>query len=153
MLIACVVIMKNAVFWDVGPCKSCVSRRFGGTYHPIWKWRRYGSPKRRLTRFTRRHVPEDGILHSHRRENLKSCIMFLYVEATHRHWRWRRYVPPKRRFTQDLHGATSQKTAFFIVTTVKTSNLTGLLWVLHRALCNFFCEWNIYPTCIVLSSI
>jgi hypothetical protein len=27
-------------------------------------------------------------------------------------WRWRRYVPPKRRFTQDLHGATSQKTAF-----------------------------------------
>jgi hypothetical protein len=37
-------------------------------------------------------------------------------------WRWRRYVPTKRRFTQDLHGATSQKTAFFIVTTVKTSN-------------------------------
>jgi hypothetical protein len=27
--------------------------------------------------------------------------------------RWRRYVPPKRRFTQYLHGATSQKTAFF----------------------------------------
>jgi hypothetical protein len=39
-------------------------------------------------------------------------------------WRWRRYVPPKRRFMHDLHGATSQKTAFFIVTTVKTSNLT-----------------------------
>jgi hypothetical protein len=30
-------------------------------------------------------------------------------------WRWRRYVPPKRRFTQDLHGATSQKTAFFLI--------------------------------------
>jgi hypothetical protein len=28
-------------------------------------------------------------------------------------WRWRRYVPPKRRFTQDVHRATSQKTAFF----------------------------------------
>jgi hypothetical protein len=26
----------------------------------------------------------------------------------------RRYVPPKRPFTQDLHGATSQKTAFFL---------------------------------------
>jgi hypothetical protein len=39
-------------------------------------------------------------------------------------WSWRRYVPPKRRLTQDLHGATSQKTAFFIVTAVKTSNLT-----------------------------
>jgi hypothetical protein len=33
-------------------------------------------------------------------------------------------VPPKRRFTQDLHSATSQKTAFFIVTALKTSNLT-----------------------------
>jgi hypothetical protein len=38
--------------------------------------------------------------------------------------RWRRFVPPKRRFTQDVHGATSQKTAFFMVTAVKTSNLT-----------------------------
>jgi hypothetical protein len=28
-------------------------------------------------------------------------------------WRRRRYVPLKRRFTQDLHGATPQKTAFF----------------------------------------
>jgi hypothetical protein len=39
--------------------------------------------------------------------------------------KWRRYVSPKRRFTQNLQGATSQKTAFFIVTAVKTSNLTG----------------------------
>jgi hypothetical protein len=39
--------------------------------------------------------------------------------------RWRRYVPPKRRFiSQDLHGATSQKAAFFIVIAVKTSNPT-----------------------------
>jgi hypothetical protein len=38
--------------------------------------------------------------------------------------RWRRYVPPKRRVTQELHSATSQKTAFFIVTAVKTLNLT-----------------------------
>jgi hypothetical protein len=34
------------------------------------------------------------------------------------------YVPLKRRFTQDLHGATSQENAFFIVTAVKTSNPT-----------------------------
>jgi hypothetical protein len=36
--------------------------------------------------------------------------------------RWRRYVPPKRRLTQNLHGTTSQKTTFFIVTAVKTSD-------------------------------
>jgi hypothetical protein len=29
-----------------------------------------------LTRATRRNTPEDGILHSHRRENLKSYTMF-----------------------------------------------------------------------------
>jgi hypothetical protein len=33
-------------------------------------------------------------------------------------------VSEERRLTPLLHGATSQKTAFFIVTTVKTSNLT-----------------------------
>jgi hypothetical protein len=39
--------------------------------------------------------------------------------------RWlQRYVPSKRRFTQNLLGATSQKKAFFIVTAVKTSNVT-----------------------------
>jgi hypothetical protein len=26
------VTMKTAVFWDVVPCRSCVNRRFGGTY-------------------------------------------------------------------------------------------------------------------------
>jgi hypothetical protein len=24
--------VKNAVFWDLAPCSSCVNRRFGGTY-------------------------------------------------------------------------------------------------------------------------
>jgi uncharacterized repeat protein (TIGR01451 family) len=35
-----------------------------------------------------------------------------------------RHVPPKRRFLQEPHGVTSQKTAFFIITAVNTSNLT-----------------------------
>jgi hypothetical protein len=26
------VTMKNSVFWDVALCRSCVDRRFGGTY-------------------------------------------------------------------------------------------------------------------------
>jgi hypothetical protein len=34
---------------------------------------------------SRRHIPEDGILHSHRRENLKTYIVFLFGEATQRH--------------------------------------------------------------------
>jgi hypothetical protein len=32
------------------------------------------------TTSTRRHTPEDGILHSHRRENLKSYSFFLDLE-------------------------------------------------------------------------
>jgi hypothetical protein len=40
-------------------------------------------------------------------------------------WWRRRQVPPKRRFLQEPHGVTTQKTQFFIVTAVKTSNLTG----------------------------
>jgi hypothetical protein len=33
--------------------------------------------------------------------------------------------PPKRRFLQEPHGVTFQKTPFFIVTAVKTSNPTS----------------------------
>jgi hypothetical protein len=40
-------------------------------------------------------------------------------------------VPPKRRFLQEPHGVTSQKTPFFIVTAVKTSNLTLIHLLLH----------------------
>jgi hypothetical protein len=34
------------------------------------------------TRSTRRHIPEDGILHSHRRENLKSYTSFFIFTNT-----------------------------------------------------------------------
>jgi hypothetical protein len=30
---------------------------------------------------TRRHIPEDGIVHSHRRENLNSTLIFFYKIA------------------------------------------------------------------------
>jgi hypothetical protein len=33
------------------------------------------------TRATRRNIPEDGILHSHRRENLKSYILLSYFNT------------------------------------------------------------------------
>jgi hypothetical protein len=93
--------MKNAVFWDVGSCRYFVNRRFGGTYRLHLQGRRnpraINQRERVATRSswisstlkmeairssetsvneipTRRHIPEDGILHSHRRENLKSHI-------------------------------------------------------------------------------
>jgi hypothetical protein len=34
-----------------------------------------------LTRATRRNIPEDAILHCHRRENLKSYLYVLFVQA------------------------------------------------------------------------
>jgi hypothetical protein len=62
------------------------------------------------------YIPEDGILHSHRRENPKS-----YIALTD--WAlWRRCnVSPLK---YEL-GFVSQKTTFFIVTAVETSNLTS----------------------------
>jgi hypothetical protein len=61
------------------------------------------------------YIPEDGILHSHRRGDLKHYIA-LTGWALYR----RRYVSPVK---YDL-GFISQKTAFFIVTGVETSNIT-----------------------------
>jgi hypothetical protein len=48
-------------------------------------------------------------------------------------WRWRRYVPPKYQFTQDLHGAISQKTAFF--SCVFTFESMGRISILKRLRC------------------
>jgi hypothetical protein len=39
-----------------------------------------------LTRATQRHIPEDAILHSHRRENLKSYIRTTFQNCLRRHW-------------------------------------------------------------------
>jgi hypothetical protein len=44
-------------------------------------------------------------------------------------WRWRRYVPPKCRLTQDLHGATSQKTAFVTNITHYKEEAISLFWI------------------------
>jgi hypothetical protein len=81
-------IMK---MWDVVLCGSYVSPRFGGTYRlhlqppahagssladfSTLKMEAIRSSETSVhTRSTRRHIPEDGILHSHNRENLKSYI-------------------------------------------------------------------------------
>jgi hypothetical protein len=64
---------RNAVFWDVAPCRSCVNRQFGGTYrlhHQGRKIRERGTSVRRWlqseTTCSRRFLacglfyPEDG---------------------------------------------------------------------------------------------
>jgi hypothetical protein len=59
---------------------------------------------------------------------------------------WRRHIRLKCQFIINPHGATSQKMAFFIITEVKTSNLTtaSLLNVIYKVLfyivTDFQCE-------------
>jgi hypothetical protein len=72
------------------------------------------------TTATRRHIPVDSILHSHRRENLKS-----YKALTGWTLQRRRNMSPVR---YEL-GFISQKTEFFIVTALKTSYFHSINWL------------------------
>jgi hypothetical protein len=53
------VTMKNAVFWDVAPCRSGENRRFGGPSVRISTWR---------------YIPEDGILQNKYKLELFRCF-------------------------------------------------------------------------------
>jgi hypothetical protein len=59
--------MKNAIFWGVAQCRSCVNWHFGGTYclHLQGKknpWARNRCEQVAAVWPTQRHIPQDGIL-------------------------------------------------------------------------------------------
>jgi hypothetical protein len=68
------LLLKNAVLWDVTPCGSCRNRHFQGMSV--------------LTNPTRRNIPEDGILHSQCLKNLKSYLMFMVMKCN----TWKAYI-------------------------------------------------------------
>jgi hypothetical protein len=84
------------------------------------------------TRSTRRHIPEDGIIHSHRRENLKSYIRFFFIELEHSSPCSQK--PPIRRYGSVYTSHSFSLWHHFIVTSSFTSVSPDfpLLYSLHR---------------------
>jgi hypothetical protein len=72
--------LKNAVFWDVAPCRYCVNRRFRGTHRLHLQGIR--NPRAR-----------------NQRESAATCSRWFLARGFLIPWRWRRYVFPKRRLT------------------------------------------------------
>jgi hypothetical protein len=88
-----------------------VSRRFGGTYRPHLQGRKIRERGTSVSKSLQNELPvENNQLYKDRMGGRVSYM-----------------GNPKRRFTQELHGATSHKTALFKVTAVKISNLTQSL--------------------------
>jgi hypothetical protein len=73
----------------------------------------------------RTDVLEERIISITRVKRIGALLLTLFLARRFlSSWWWRRYLHRKRPFLQQPHGVTSQKTAFFIATAVKTSNLT-----------------------------
>jgi hypothetical protein len=86
------VTMKNAVFWDVAPCRSCVNRRFGGTY----RLHLHG------TTSSQRHIPEDAILQQLFRDfdvTYVHCYVYWRMRSEFRSKVWTKYGPRSSMFS------------------------------------------------------
>jgi hypothetical protein len=89
------LVFKKALLWDVALCRSWVKRRFGCRVQPsahagsspadfsTLKMEAICSSETWVhTRYTQRHIPEDGILYRHRCGKLKSYMfnpVFLWL--------------------------------------------------------------------------
>jgi hypothetical protein len=69
--------MKNAVFWDVAPCRSCVNRRFGGTYCLFLQGRKI----REWGTSVNRWLQSETSVHSYLRENLKPSNIVIVISC------------------------------------------------------------------------
>jgi hypothetical protein len=89
-------MVKNAVFWNITKCDSCNNRRFGETYRLHYQGDKNRRGRNNVSSNYQPKHPKDG------------GNMFLRI----------------RPFLHESQDVTSQKTAFFIATAVKTKNVT-----------------------------
>jgi hypothetical protein len=113
------VTMRNAVFWDVTPCGSFTDRRFGGTYRLHCQG---GTNQRARNNVSSNKQPTIVFLRSVRRLLVTAnvvpsspILVTLMNEAIR---------SSETSVSQESLGVSSQKTKFFIVAAVKTSNPT-----------------------------
>jgi hypothetical protein len=88
------VTMKNVVFWGVAPCRSCVNRRFGGTYRLYLQGREIRERRTCVSRWLQSVRP---MMLDHNKLNL-------YETLCDKNW-WRDHGSP-RRYVQQLSSLT-----------------------------------------------
>jgi hypothetical protein len=97
-------LLKNAVFWDVAPCRSYVNRRFGGTYRLHLQGRKIRERETSVSMWL--HAASSLTDFSTlKMEAIRSSETSVHIRSTRHH------IP---------------EDDFFIVIAVKTTNLTQM---------------------------
>jgi hypothetical protein len=74
--------MKNAVFWDVAPCISCVKRRFGGTYRLHLQGRKIRVRGTNVCRWLQTPSEEPEYLSTLKMETIRSSETSVHTTST-----------------------------------------------------------------------